>query len=171
MKSKIKASVLAALMLLFMFSPCFAAHIRAVKILDYGVYEVKKGRTEHDVLSENSATSITKVKKAKLLAGTKFIPCKKGVLFGMRYRVDGGPQGAKFYLVIRVAHPEMRVPGKGVRTMTRWEETPEAGEINFVGLMFQKKWSQKPGEYVIEVVHRDKVLARQKFHVIKLPGD
>ena len=143
-----------------------------LEVIDYGIYRARVTRREQDVLTDNSRTSISKVSELVLVERTGNVPCRRGVMFGFRYKVTGQPTGAPVLLLVKVKHPPMKNPGKGTLSESRWEEVPRLGQVNFIGLGFEKDWSMVPGTYRIDVYLMEggppyRLLVTREFQVHK----
>lgn len=89
---------------------------------------------------------------------------------GLRYQLTGEPKGAEVLVDVVVRHPAMVNPDTQL-PMTHSTAQYERG----IGVVEHNVWSFDtpaglvPGEYVIEVLHKGRVLARQVFQVTVKP--
>lgn len=89
---------------------------------------------------------------------------------GLRYQLTGEPRGAEVLVDVVVRHPAMVNPDTQL-PMTH--STAQYGRS--IGAVEHNVWSFDtpaglvPGEYVIEVLHKGRVLARQVFQVTVKP--
>jgi hypothetical protein len=85
---------------------------------------------------------------------------------GLRYQLTGSPQGAVVVVDVVVRHPKIVNPDTQLpmtHSTTQYERV--IGAVEHSVWSFDTPGDLVPGEYVIEILHRGKVLARQKFQV------
>jgi hypothetical protein len=96
------------------------------------------------------------------------IPARRGLAFGAVYRLrvpaelDGAP------IEVRWDFPAMRDPESGAlvaRDVSRTEAFD--GESVSVAFTLEEAWELVPGEWVLQILHRDRVLARKAFQVYR----
>lgn len=89
-----------------------------------------------------------------------------GESIGLRYQINGEPKGAKVLVDVVVRHPAMVNPDTQLPmtvSTARYERAIGAAEHGVWS--FDTPGSLVPGEYVIEILHGGRSLARQAFQV------
>ncbi|HWR04493.1 MAG TPA: DUF3859 domain-containing protein [Humidesulfovibrio sp.] len=89
---------------------------------------------------------------------------------GLRYQLTGEPKGAEVLVDVVVRHPAMVNPDTQLpmtHSTAQYERSIGAVEHNVWS--FDTPAGLVPGEYVIEVLHKGRVLARQVFQVTVKP--
>lgn len=85
---------------------------------------------------------------------------------GLRYQLIGSPKGAVVVVDVVVRHPKIINPDTQLpmtHSTTQYERV--IGDVAHSVWSFDTPGDLVPGEYVIELLHRGKVLARQEFQV------
>lgn len=85
---------------------------------------------------------------------------------GLRYQLTGSPKGAVAVVDVVVRHPAIVNPDTQLpmtHSTTQYERV--IGAVEHSVWSFDTPGDLVPGEYVIEILHRGKVLARQTFQV------
>jgi len=85
---------------------------------------------------------------------------------GLRYQLTGSPQGAVVVVDVVVRHPKIVNPDTQLpmtHSTTQYERV--IGAVEHSVWSFDTPGDLVPGVYVIEILHRGKRLARQKFQV------
>lgn len=86
---------------------------------------------------------------------------------GLRYQLTGSPKGAVVVVDVVVRHPKIINPDTQLpmtHSTTQYERV--IGAVAHSVWSFDTPGDLVPGEYVIELLHRGKVLARQEFQVL-----
>lgn len=85
---------------------------------------------------------------------------------GLRYQVTGSPKGAVVVVDVVVRHPRMVNPDTQLpMTHSTAQYERVIGNVEHSVWSFDNPADLVPGEYVLEVLHRGRVLARQAFQV------
>lgn len=85
---------------------------------------------------------------------------------GLRYQLLGEPKGASVVVDVVVRHPRMINPDTQLpMTHSTAQYEREIGAVEHSVWSFDTPAGLVPGEYVIEVLHKGRVLARQAFQV------
>lgn len=85
---------------------------------------------------------------------------------GLRYQLTGSPKGAVVVVDVVVRHPNIVNPDTQLpmtHSTTQYERV--IGAVEHSVWSFDTPGDLVPGEYVIEILHRGRVLARQAFQV------
>jgi hypothetical protein len=100
------------------------------------------------------------------------VPAQIGVEFGLKYRVNGAPAGAK--VTIRrdwlLPKPGFQPPDKPqILRLDRQDDTAIGAE-HLVTYGFDDAWELVPGPWVLELWDGDRLLASKTFTIAKSPG-
>ena len=156
-----------AITFIVLFASCPAiaeVQIQRVEVLDYGIYtvDVKSSHRDSQGISQNVSTNV------RLAKATITVPAKKGVEFGIRYKIDGAPVGTTVSLreVTVVPSPGLQPPtaSQPIYTSTTMTKS-KIGEVSFSGYRLDDPWELLPGVWVIQLWYRDRKLAEQNFTV------
>lgn len=85
---------------------------------------------------------------------------------GLRYQLTGSPKGAVVVVDVVVRHPKIINPDTQLpmtHSTTQYERV--IGDVAHSVWSFDTPSDLVPGEYVIELLHRGRLLARQEFQV------
>lgn len=85
---------------------------------------------------------------------------------GLRYQLTGSPKGAVVVVDVVVRHPKIINPDTQLpmtHSTTQYERV--IGDVAHSVWSFDTPGDLVPGEYVIELLHRGRLLARQEFQV------
>lgn len=86
---------------------------------------------------------------------------------GLRYQLTGSPKGAVVVVDVVVRHPKIINPDTQLpmtHSTTQYERV--IGDVAHSVWSFDTPGDLVPGEYVIELLHRGRLLARQEFQVL-----
>ncbi len=163
-----RAAALALLCLLGFVSPAGAGEASGVEIVEFGLYsaDVAGELREPNGIVSNVIENICHI------ATTATVPMLPGVLFGMRYRVDGAPAGAPVELTLAVQFPAALQPAGAAGPVTRHERsaTQAVGTTSYTGYSFDRDWEFVPGTWTLEVLQHGRKLAEQSFTVVDAPA-
>ena len=85
---------------------------------------------------------------------------------GLRYQLTGSPKGAVAVVDVVVRHPKIVNPDTQLpMTHSTAQYERVIGDVEHSVWSFDTPGDLVPGAYVIEILHRGKVLARQEFQV------
>jgi hypothetical protein len=85
---------------------------------------------------------------------------------GLRYQLLGHPKGARVLVDVVVRHPAIVNPDTQLpMTMSTARYERVIGEVEHSVWSFDTPGDLVPGEYVIEIQHKGRVLAREVFRV------
>jgi hypothetical protein len=144
-----------------------ADRLDGVEITQFGVYEYKVTNTED--LGGTAAGTLKSV-DYKFVSKTTSITARRGVGFGIEYRLLGEPKGAKVPLRSVTIFPAggLRSPKTG-QTFDRNEyiEDKEIGALLLKGYTLDDDWEVVPGTWTFQVWFGDKLLAEKSFTLTK----
>ena len=149
--------------------PCanvWCESVRAVKILDYGIYQAKILEKKY---AEKTATGDWNViQTAGIVKRTTDIPGSVGTRFGILYVVEGEPHGKMVELQKITIHPGLKNPKKK-EMVYRSDYTIEAeiGISRHSGYGFDHEWEVVAGNWTIQLWYKGKKLAEKTFVVQK----
>ena len=103
----------------------------------------------------------------KLLKRGNVVEATLGTGMGLRYQLTGAPKGSQVVVDVVVRHPQMVNPDTQLpMNVSSAQYEREIGEVEHSLWSFDTPGTLVPGEYVIEILYREKVLARQVFKVL-----
>lgn len=122
------------------------------EVLDYGVY-LKKAQVGQGEYSY------------ELSLQTDTILVKKGLLFGFRYKLKGiDIDKDKKEVTIKVVFPPMADPKtKTTTTESSWQDNAYYAYDNFTGWTFGEDWEMVKGNWKIQVLVDNKIVAQKEF--------
>ncbi|CAN5722864.1 hypothetical protein BH10PSE6_BH10PSE6_21330 [soil metagenome] len=163
-----RAVALVLLCFLGLVSPAAAGEASGVEIVEFGLYtaDVAGELREPNGIVSNVIENICHI------ATTTTVPMRPGVLFGMRYRVDGASAGDPVDLTLAVQFPTALQPSGAARPVTRHERNAilAVGTTSYTGYSFDQDWEFVPGTWTLEVLQRGRKLAEQSFTVVDAPA-
>jgi len=140
------------------------AKVTGAKVLAVGVFSSTVERRES---SASVADGIRdEATDFKLIKRGAVVEAELGTGIGLRYRLTGAPAGAKVLVDLTVRHPKMVNPDTQLpmtHSTAQFERT--LGAVAHNVWSFDTPGSLVPGEYVVEIMYRDRLLARQVFQV------
>lgn len=141
-----------------------APAVRGARVLAVGVFASTMVRREH---AGSVADGIRdEGRDFRLLRRGTAAVAELGEGIGIRYQIDGEPKGAKVLVDVVVRHPAMVNPDTQLpmtASSAQYERT--VGSVEHALWNFDTPGSLVPGEYVVEVLHAGRTLARQAFQV------
>ena len=163
------ASAVLALALTGLASAVSAAapRVDGVKMLDVGVFEPTTVQKD----SADAPSGVVLLQKdVRLTQSTTDICPRPGVDFGLRYAVEGAPQGAPVAIVVRVNFPGAGVRYPGSRKRERYSEqayTRDIGAVRFADYTIGGYWDALPGHWSIQFWSDGRLIAEQGFDLKK----
>jgi hypothetical protein len=163
------ASAVLALALTGLASAVSAAapRVDSVKMLDVGVFEPTT--VQKDPADAPSGVVLLQ-KDVRLTQSTTDVCPRPGVDFGLRYAVEGAPQGAPVAIVVRVNFPGAGVRYPGSRKRERYSEqayTRDIGAVRFADYTIGGYWDALPGHWSIQFWSDGRLIAEQGFDLKK----
>lgn len=138
--------------------------VRGAKVLAVGVFA-------STLVSRSRSLAVAdgirdEARDFRLLRRGSVVDAELGESIGLRYQINGEPKGAKVLVDVVVRHPAMVNPDTQLPmtvSTARYERAIGAAEHGVWS--FDTPGSLVPGEYVIEILHGGRSLARQAFQV------
>ena len=163
------ASAVLALALTGLASAVSAAapRVDGVKMLDVGVFEPTTVQKD----SADAPSGVVLLQKdVRLTQSTTEICPRSGVVFGLRYAVEGAPPGAPVAIVVRVNFPGAGVRYPGSRKRERYSEqayTRDIGAVRFADYTIGGYWDALPGHWSIQFWSDGRLIGEQGFDLKK----
>ena len=140
-------------------------HVTGIKVLEVGVFSSTV--TSRDRSLSVADGNLDRAQDFKLLRRGNVVEAALGTGIGLRYKLVGAPKGAQVVVDVVVRHPQMVNPDTQLpMNMSSAQYERNIGAVEHSVWSFDTPGSLVPGEYVIEIIYRDKVLARQAFKVL-----
>lgn len=138
--------------------------VGGAKVLAFGAFTSSVERREHVATVadgiRDQARDFTLVKRG----AAQEVRLGSGI--GLRYQIQGAPKGATVLVDVVVRHPSMVNPDTQLpMTHSTAQYERVIGAVEHTVWSFDTPLSLVPGEYVIEIQHKGRVLARQAFQV------
>jgi hypothetical protein len=141
-----------------------AANISKIKIVEHGVFEAQK--TKDQEAKDTSIGYIDIIDNIRLVKETDTIAAAVGTQFGIRYIVEGEPDGAQIKILVKVLHPRTVNPKNNKEvTLDQWSSYPTIGKTKYSGWGFDHGWELVPGKWIIQLWYGDRKLAEQAFTI------
>jgi hypothetical protein len=141
-----------------------AANISKINIVEHGIFEAQTNKGEE--ARGTSLGYINILDNIKLVKETDIISAAVGTQFGIRYIVEGEPDGAKVEILVKVLHPRTVNPKNNKEvTLDQWSAYPTIGKTSYSGWHFEYGWELVPGEWIIQLWYGDRKLAEQAFTI------
>ena len=164
LKNAVLANTFLALVffgLMFPVTPAVAFDCYGIDVVDYGIYET-------DFINWESApkTDLGKIEMVsgkRLLRLTAHIPAKKGTQFGMRYVLNGEPEGEDVPILVKVSH-STTVNKKEIPMTNEWVTTKKIGSTAFDGWKFNAESDLARGNWTIQIYYEGMKLAEKRFY-------
>jgi hypothetical protein len=158
---------------LLLLSP-IGAHAQApsidrVDIVEYGLYTASAER--RPVAAPGTATgTVTPLSNMQHTATTRTVPAQLGVRFGFGFIVVGAPLGTQvsIHSVTIFPSPGLRDPASSQpKTRSEYDWSTTIGEQSFRIYTFDSDWEIVPGVWTQQLWYQGRMLAEQKFTVVK----
>lgn len=163
-------SAFAVVILPLLLSAAKADHVDRVIVVEAGLYNVRivpRSELPHDF------TVAHIVRTATLRQRTTIVPGRVGIWFGVRYRLDGSPNGVAvpLRLVTSFPSPGIRYPGTSrVHSHTESTVHRHVGAVAYRGFHFDHTAEIVPGLWVFEFWWGSRKVGDQRFCVIEAPS-
>jgi hypothetical protein len=148
-----------------------SAHAQTVERITISNPGIYRSETEKIEDAPNSVRGVFRtVRNPQLIEQTKRIPGLLGTHFGVNFRVAGQPDGASVTIrfVTRFPAPGLRDPKTGKTILTSENDRQfRIGEFAYRGFTFDESWEIVPGVWALEFWFEGKLLAAQKFEIVK----
>ena len=141
-----------------------AANISKINIIEYGIFEAQKTKVVEE--KDTSTGYRTLLDNIKLIKETDTIPAAVGTQFGIRYIVEGEPNGAQVEISVKFLHPQTVNPTNNKTvTLEQFHKQLPIGETSYSCWIFEYDWELVPGEWIIQIWSGDRKFAEQAFTV------
>ena len=163
------ASALASLALTCLANAATAAptHVSGLRVVEVGVFEAT---TVQKIPADTPSGVVLLQKDVRLAQSTTEICPRSGVVFGLRYAVEGAPQGAPVAIVVRVNFPGAGVRYPGSRKRERYAEqaySRDIGAVRFADYAIGGYWDALPGHWSIQFWTDGRLIGEQGFDLNK----
>jgi len=145
--------------------------IDRIEIVDYGVYSAHIDRQA--AAPGTMAGEMNLLNNVEHAVTTRMITAQLGVHFGFRYTVVGGPEGTAVSLhhVTIIPNPGLNNPANHRRkTRNEYDLTSLIGEQSYTDYSFDNDWEIVPGIWTFQIWYGDRMLAEQKFTIVRRRG-
>lgn len=137
-----------------------------VSIVEFGEYEETSltGKQDAKNTTLGSVNVIDPAKDPTLKKKALYIKGEMGKKFGIKFRVENASPGEIVPVTIRVVHPLIKKPGStSASAIESWEMEGTAFVPRYTGWSFDESWEIVRGEWFIQVFHKGKRKAEQRF--------
>ena len=135
-------------------------NVDGAKILDYGMCTINLKETAPSDTTASGGYNATE--GVIFTSKTTNIPAEKGISFGIKYVVDGDPEGSKIKLKVVAIHPSIK--GK-IRSSAMVDAKAGTWRADFY--TFNEDYELVEGEWIFQVYWKDNLLIDQSFTVSK----
>ncbi len=146
------ACMLLVFVLLFV-SMTWAATSPTAEVLEYGLYTYDN----KVVVVEEQSSGAAKLSNIRHLKTTLDIPILKNNFFSIKYVINTDKPGQVLEIELRVTTPDGKVSTGKLKAV--------AGNVTITNIEFTE--TDNPGEYVLEVLHKNQVLFTKNINVIR----
>ena len=145
-----------------------APHVDRIVIYEHGLYQTLNS----EKIKDPSAPGGTRgtVVNIDLVGETDTIPGELEMEFGIRYLVEGGPDGATVpvTVVLRFPKPGLKEPGKpAIMDFSQVSYSTIGSADNYQSYGFDFPWEIVPGVWTFELWSEGRKMAEQKFNIIR----
>ena len=136
----------------------------AIEIIDHGLYASSLVRVEKAPKQIAGKRDI--VSRVRLIRKVRTFSAQLGRTFGFRYRLRD-PALAGVTLIFRLKFPRLTNPETGQSaTFQDVPQTAQVGITRFEAYGFDHRWEMAEGIWTMQIRHKGKVLAEQRFLVL-----
>lgn len=154
------------LLLLFLISGCDYTYIRNIKIISYGISDNKV--SEVIDRPDSPAGKLELYNNWNLVKITTQIPAKKGIEFGIEYKVDALSLKSDIQIEEIIIFPEGGITNPENKTNQKIDSVItqlSKNEIGTFGYKMEYDWEVVPGNWVFQVRHKGVTYAQMVFNV------
>jgi hypothetical protein len=144
---------------------CFLCGCSAPRatITEYGVFKAEA--VQKVGAADTSLKHVVTLGGVTLVEQTESIVAKKGLRFGIRYRVKGADLEITV-VTIKLRHPAMTNPKtRKTFTLEQWHQKPKADGLGYAGFTMDSDWEIVSGDWTFEVWADGSKLAEKSFSV------
>jgi hypothetical protein len=144
-----------------------AQTVERIEITNAGVYRIERGAVEDAPTTALGRFNV--VRGQTLLERTTRIPGLLDVNMGMNFQMIGQPKGEAVTIryVTRFPPQGLRDSSGKVHFTSEVERRHIIGEVLFRSYSFDEPWEIVEGTWTLEFWYRGRMLAAQKFEVVK----
>ena len=141
-----------------------ASEISGGKILKHGIYTSTEVKI---VKAEGTAAEKRRISEdVEFTENTTQIPAILGNTFGIKYVINGKPEGRQINIRVLWKHPPMKNPQKEkASTISEHTRKAKIGNIIWNGYQFDEEWELVAGKWTIHIYHKDQKLLEKTFTV------
>jgi hypothetical protein len=156
-----KKQLLVILVILMFLAGC-AAEITGTKILNHGILTATAVET---VKAKDTALGTRTIQKdLEFEENTTQIPVTIGKSFGIKYVIDGKPDGMQIDVTKKVIHPPLKNPERDKAfTSSEYTTKRKIGYIGWLTYTFEKEWELVPGKYTFQIYYKGQKLLEKTF--------
>ncbi len=143
-----------------------AGWVESVSIVERGIYTAIDAGP---FVRRGSLGPVSRIARASLLRSTDVIPARKSLRFGLRYVLEGTPQGSAvdIKLVTRFPDPGLLDPSTGIKHLSsEYTITGQVGVVAYREFQFDESWEIVPGEWVFEFWQSGRQVGSQTFCIV-----
>lgn len=150
-------------LLLFLTLPSCVS-VNSASILSAGIIDYEK-------VSERSVETVSTgkvetIQNIIIVEETDIIPHRKGIRFGIRYIINGSPQGTVVPVTIKAIHPPMLNKSTGEMTeVSEWQSNSKIGVPRHFGHGYEEEGDMPQGKYTFQVYYQGKKMLEKSFIV------
>ncbi len=158
-------SYITCLAMLFLILGCAGSQVDSQKIfgaeiLDYGICNINLKETVSSDTTASGGYNITE--GVVFISKTTNIPAEKGLSFGIKYVINGEPEGSKVTLKVVAIDP----PIKG-KTKSSAIVDAKIGTWRAEHYTFNESYEMVKGEWIFQIYHKEHLLIEKSFMVSK----
>lgn len=145
-----------------------AQTVERITFSNAGIYRLDTERVEDAPGSIKGFFRV--VKNMRLIERTSRIPAAVGVSLGVNFEIIGEPAGAPVTIrfITRFPQPGLRDPKSGKVHLTSVNDRQyRIGDASFRSYSFDEEWEIVPGVWSLEFWHGGRLIAAQKFEVVR----
>jgi hypothetical protein len=143
------------------------ARVDGLRLVEVGVFDATTFKKE---IADTPSGVILWQKDIRLTKSTTVVCPKPGVVFGLRYAVEGEPAAAPVEIVVRVNFPGRGVRYPGAKTRQKYAEqayTRDIGVVRFSDYTIGGYWDALPGHWSIQFWTQGRLVGEQGFDLNK----
>jgi hypothetical protein len=139
-----------------------------IDVVEYGIYTTDTERS--DAAPGTATGTVRELTNIRHAETTTTVPAQLGVRFGFRFTVVGAPAGAvvPLHYITIFPPPGMRNPATQViKTQSEYDSSAAIGVTSYKDYGLDNDWEIVPGVWTFQVRCEGRLLAEQKFSVVK----
>jgi hypothetical protein len=137
--------------------------IDKIELIDFGVFDNHEIDKQQKDASSPTGYTLT-ANSLKTVEQTDEIELKKGLAFGIKYKVHGEDEGEELPYQRRILHPDIQAPGSGeIYTEQVDIRGEKAGAETFDFYRFDEAYEMQPGNWTFQLIDGPRVLLEKTF--------